>query len=78
MAMPEFEALLSFAQKIRLVIGLRRPDVIGRLMAEVANDYWYDRAKVMEIYRTVEDAVEDHYGEEGLEQFRRAFDRFAK
>lgn len=76
--MPEFESLLSFGQKLRLAVGLRRPHVIGQLMAEVASDRRYDRAEIMRIYRMVEEAIEEHYGAAGLDQFRRSFDRYVK
>ena len=76
--MPELEALLNFGQKLRLGVALRKPHVIGKLLAEVTNDRRNDRAVMLRIYREVEDAVLETYGTDGLSKFRRAYNRYVK
>ncbi len=76
--MPELENLLDFSQKLRLAVALRKPHVIGKLLAEVANDTRNDRAEMAQIYMEVANAVRETYGSDGLEKFERAYNRFTR
>lgn len=73
--MPELENLLDFGQKLRLAVALRKPHIIGKLLAEIWNDQRNDRAEMSRIYSEVEAAVRETYGTDGLDKFERAFER---